>query len=123
MRLAQPGLKKSGLSADMGSPKLCCKTNPNKPVSTLCRAMRLRRIHMSAIDVRRCGERRHPASRPLAADLLAEAARRVLHTLHTWRERIRARNELARLDHRVLADIGLNPADRDFLVNKPFWRE
>ena len=30
---------------------------------------------------------------------------------------------LARLDERMLHDIGLTRADRDFLVNKPFWRE
>jgi uncharacterized protein YjiS (DUF1127 family) len=47
----------------------------------------------------------------------------MMFTLRLWRERIRGRNELAGLDDRMLADIGLNPADRDFLVSKPFWRE
>ena len=64
-----------------------------------------------------------PVSRPAHSDALGEAARRILHTLRLWRERIRGRNDLARLDERMLRDIGLNPADRDFLVNKPFWRE
>ena len=47
-------------------------------------------------------------SRPAGhATLLGEAARRILHTLRLWRERIRGRNDLARLDERMLADIGL----------------
>lgn len=64
-----------------------------------------------------------PGSRPLAADRLGEAARLVLSTVRRWRRRVRERNELTRLDDRMLADIGLTHADRDFLVNKPFWRE
>ena len=66
---------------------------------------------------------RQKVSQQTAIDLLDEAARRVLYTLRLWRERVRGRNDLARLDMRALADIGLTPADRDFLVNKPFWRE
>jgi uncharacterized protein YjiS (DUF1127 family) len=66
---------------------------------------------------------RQPVSRHAHTDVLGEAARRILYTLSVWRERIRGRNDLARLDARALADIGLTPGDRDFLVNKPFWRE
>jgi uncharacterized protein YjiS (DUF1127 family) len=66
---------------------------------------------------------RQPVSQQTAVDLLDEAARRVVYTLRQWRERIRGRNDLAQLDERALADIGLTPGDRDFLVNKPFWRE
>jgi uncharacterized protein YjiS (DUF1127 family) len=58
-----------------------------------------------------------------ATDRLGDAARCLLDTLHLWRERVRARNELARLDLRTLRDIGLSPSERDFLVNKPFWRD
>ncbi|MGE0259676.1 MAG: DUF1127 domain-containing protein [Alphaproteobacteria bacterium] len=61
--------------------------------------------------------------RSMTLDLLGDAARRILYTLRLWRERVHARNDLARLDERALADIGLTHADRDFLVNKPFWRE
>jgi uncharacterized protein YjiS (DUF1127 family) len=64
-----------------------------------------------------------PVSRRAHTDALGEAVRRVLYTLSVWRKRVRERNELARLDERALADIGLIQADRDFLVNKPFWRE
>jgi uncharacterized protein YjiS (DUF1127 family) len=33
------------------------------------------------------------------------------------------RTELARLDDRMLKDIGLTRGDADFLSEKPFWRE
>ena len=78
---------------------------------------------MTAIHLQPCDDRQRLASRRGTADLLGWAARRILLTVHLWRERVRGRNELARLDARALADIGLNPADREFLVNKPFWRE
>jgi uncharacterized protein YjiS (DUF1127 family) len=78
---------------------------------------------MTAIHLQPCHDRRPVATGDRATNLLGEAARYILFTLRLWRERVRGRNELARLDARTLADIGLNPADRDFLVNKPFWRE
>ena len=61
--------------------------------------------------------------RQTALDALNEASGLVFATLREWRRRIRARQELARLDHRMLQDIGLTHADREALVNKPFWRE
>ncbi len=78
---------------------------------------------MTTIYLQPRGDRQLVASRHRATNLFGEAARNILFTLRQWRERVRGRNELARLDARGLADIGLNPADRDFLVNKPFWRE
>jgi uncharacterized protein YjiS (DUF1127 family) len=78
---------------------------------------------MSASDVRDRRERLYPVSGRIADDRFSEGIGRVVHRLRLWRERIRARNELAQLDMRMLADIGMSPADRDFLVNKPFWRE
>jgi uncharacterized protein YjiS (DUF1127 family) len=78
---------------------------------------------MTAIHLQPSDGHSRPASRQGVSDLLGEAARRIVHTLRLWRERLRARNELSQLDLRALQDIGLNPADRDFLVNKPFWRE
>jgi uncharacterized protein YjiS (DUF1127 family) len=77
---------------------------------------------MTAIHLQPCEDCPRPASRHTAGDLLAEAGRRIFYTLSLWRERVRGRNELARLDLRTLADIGLTPSERDFLVNKPFWR-
>ncbi len=42
--------------------------------------------------------------------------------LSTWRQRVRDRSELARLDGRSIRDLGLSPGDVMFEVNKPFWR-
>jgi uncharacterized protein YjiS (DUF1127 family) len=50
-------------------------------------------------------------------------AGRVLATLREWRRRAHDRAELARLDERMLRDIGLTHADAEFLSSKPFWRE
>jgi uncharacterized protein YjiS (DUF1127 family) len=47
----------------------------------------------------------------------------MFETLSEWRRRARGRAELAALDDRMLRDIGLSPADAEFLANKPFWRE
>jgi len=58
-----------------------------------------------------------------AFEALAGAGTSVLATLHEWRRRSRDRAELASLDWRMLQDIGLSEADREFQANKPFWRE
>lgn len=65
-----------------------------------------------------------PVSRNQAAlDALGEATQWVFATLREWHRRSRESQELARLDDRMLQDIGLSNADREFLANKPFWRE
>jgi uncharacterized protein YjiS (DUF1127 family) len=61
--------------------------------------------------------------RRAALDALSEATSWVVATLREWRRRNRERAELATLDHRMLADIGITEADREFLANKSFWRE
>jgi uncharacterized protein YjiS (DUF1127 family) len=43
--------------------------------------------------------------------------------LREWRRRRNGRLELARLDERMLRDIGLTRVDADYEINKPFWRE
>jgi uncharacterized protein YjiS (DUF1127 family) len=43
--------------------------------------------------------------------------------LREWRRRARDRAELAALDDRMLADIGISRAEAEFLANKPFWRD
>ena len=78
---------------------------------------------MTSIPLRPCEDRPRSAPLPSPLDVLGEAARRTIVTARLWRERVRGRNDLARLDARMLDDIGLTPSDRDFLVNKPFWRE
>lgn len=40
-----------------------------------------------------------------------------------WRHRVRMRRHLARMDDRLLRDIGLSRADAKREINKPFWRE
>jgi uncharacterized protein YjiS (DUF1127 family) len=44
-------------------------------------------------------------------------------TLREWRRRKKGRLELARLDERMLRDIGLTRVDADYEINQPFWRE
>jgi uncharacterized protein YjiS (DUF1127 family) len=43
--------------------------------------------------------------------------------LREWRRRQNGRLELARLDERMLRDIGLTRIDAEYEINKPFWRE
>ncbi|HCL14457.1 MAG TPA: hypothetical protein DIC61_04375, partial [Pseudomonas sp.] len=50
------------------------------------------------------------------------AALRVISTMSTWQRRIASRNELARLDARMLADAGITEAQRYQEMHKPFWR-
>ncbi|TWI57366.1 uncharacterized protein YjiS (DUF1127 family) [Pseudomonas duriflava] len=47
---------------------------------------------------------------------------RALATLATWQRRVASRNELARLDARMLADAGISEAQRYEELHKPFWR-
>ena len=61
---------------------------------------------------------RQASSRRLSAFL-----RRLRAALREWRRRRNGRLELARLDERMLRDIGLTRCDAEFEINKPFWRE
>jgi uncharacterized protein YjiS (DUF1127 family) len=54
---------------------------------------------------------------PLAGTFTAFA-----EILHTWRQRAHERQELAKLDHRTLRDLGLSEGSARFEANKPFWR-
>ena len=46
----------------------------------------------------------------------------ILDALGAWQERASARRALARLDDRMLSDIGVDRATADDEINKPFWR-
>jgi uncharacterized protein YjiS (DUF1127 family) len=46
----------------------------------------------------------------------------VFEQLAVWQERRRQRFTLARLDDRMLRDIGLTYSDVDNEISKPFWR-
>jgi len=50
------------------------------------------------------------------------AGGRLFAAFAAWRRRARERAELARLDSRLLADIGLSRAEAEFIANQPFWR-
>lgn len=67
---------------------------------------------------RRLGPIPHSGKQRAARDV----AGRMLTTWREWRRRARDRAELARLDDRMLKDIGLTRGDAEFLSNKPFWR-
>lgn len=52
----------------------------------------------------------------------AETLRALLALVRLWRARCRQRAQLARLDARLLRDIGVTPADAEREINKPFWQ-
>ena len=68
-----------------------------------------------AVPGQRLG-RRTVTWRPL--DLL----RHTFAALREWRRRAHGRTALARLDDRMLRDIGLTRADALREIDKPFWR-
>jgi uncharacterized protein YjiS (DUF1127 family) len=51
-----------------------------------------------------------------------ELLRRVVTFVRLWRARVRERQELAGLDHRMQRDIGVTPSEIARECNKPFWR-
>ena len=60
----------------------------------------------------------HASPRRLSGSLRGVGA-----TLREWRRRKNGRLELARLDERMLRNIGLTRSDVDYESNKPFWRK
>ena len=42
--------------------------------------------------------------------------------LRTWSLRARSRRDIAQLDERTIADLGLTPSQVEFEARKPFWR-
>ena len=77
---------------------------------------------MTAIYLQPRRQAPEPLRRHAALDTLRDATAWTLGTLRLWRRRRRERDQLARLDERMLADIGLSRGDAEFLINKPFWR-
>ena len=78
---------------------------------------------MSVIHLHSRRDRHGAVRRRDALHALNDAMHSVFATLDLWLWRRRERDQLATLSDRMLKDIGLTHADRDFLVNKPFWRE
>lgn len=78
---------------------------------------------MVAIHLQPCRDCPGAVRRHAAIDALNDAGHWALATLREWSRRSSERHQLAQLDGRMLADIGMTHADREMLVNKPFWRE
>ncbi len=78
---------------------------------------------MTAIHLQPCRDCPGALRRRAALVALSDATEWVLATVRLWRQRVRERDQLARLDERMLADIGLTRGQAEFLINKPFWRE
>ena len=72
-----------------------------------------------------CYSDRIPQETPWQASphRLSGFLRRVSAALREWRRRKKGRLELARLDDRMLRDIGLTRVDAEYEINKPIWRE
>lgn len=47
----------------------------------------------------------------------------VFAALETWRRRHKASMQSARIESRVLRDIGISEAQRFIEINKPFWQK
>lgn len=47
---------------------------------------------------------------------------RVLQRLRLWQRRVSTRQQLAALDERQLADVGISQSERLEELSKPFWR-
>ena len=62
-------------------------------------------------------------NRRTALDDLSDAAQWVLGTLRQWRRRSREREQISRMDERMLKDIGITRAEALRLSSKPFWTE
>jgi len=52
----------------------------------------------------------------------ASLRNRVVNTLVVWNKRVEVRRELAELSFREIQDIGLDQAEIDIEIAKPFWR-
>ncbi|HCJ30519.1 MAG TPA: hypothetical protein DHV63_14805 [Pseudomonas sp.] len=48
--------------------------------------------------------------------------RRALQLMRLWQQRARTRRQLAALDDRQLADVGISRSERLDELNKPIWR-
>ncbi|HYG86397.1 MAG TPA: DUF1127 domain-containing protein [Azospirillum sp.] len=56
------------------------------------------------------------------ATIVAHRLNHILETVAQWHQRAASRRELARLDDRMLHDIGITNADVEEEISKPFWK-
>ncbi len=59
---------------------------------------------------------------PSCEETVINPSRNLLNTFKFWIERSHQRRQLAKLDDRMLKDIGLSRADVNREISKPFWR-
>lgn len=64
-----------------------------------------------------------PAGRGPLAAATTHSLDLILETLALWRHRITTRRELARLDERMMRDIGVSQFDVEHETSKAFWQE
>ncbi len=64
-----------------------------------------------------------PTGRGSLAGAMTHAMDSLFDTLALWRHRITTRRELARLDERMMRDIGVSQFDVEHEAAKPFWQE
>jgi uncharacterized protein YjiS (DUF1127 family) len=61
--------------------------------------------------------------RAMAAEALVGVGSEFARVLGVWWDRIRQRREMARLDDRMLTDIGMSRIEAMREINKPFWKD
>lgn len=76
----------------------------------------------SSLPFERAGGRSPATSTGHGSAPFAGWPQRLLDLVFLWHERARERRELAALDSRMLADIGVDTATAADVANKPFWR-
>ena len=59
---------------------------------------------------------------PNCEETVINPAKRLLKTLEMWIERVHQRKQLAKLDDRMLEDIGITRIQANREIAKPFWR-
>ena len=62
----------------------------------------------------------HAAS---AASAIACRLKKLYAVVNTWRRRHKSSMQCARVESRILRDLGISEAQRFVAVNKPFWEE
>ncbi len=61
-------------------------------------------------------------TRPYQASLRSRSWQPLLRLLQRWQRNYRTRQQLALLDDRQLADVGISHSERATELDKPFWR-
>ena len=79
-------------------------------------------VYYGAIGIMNAPHMYRAARRNVLPSRIAAALCATFQRLGDWRERLWTRHQLAHLDDRLLADIGLTRADVDCQLAKQFWR-